>query len=369
MTNFESHRFCSSSDTAPRACGCLQTRRRFVKALAAAGAGAAVGVGRAQGAAPDASPSPRRIDVHHHCFPKAWFARKRAQILSSSDNNPSIMTDWTPQRAIDQMDRYGIRTGIVSIGNPGVWYGDVQEARDLSRSANEYMAQMAHDFPGRFGVFAALPLPDPEGCLREIQYACDTLKVDGFHLLTSYGDKWPGDPAFAAVFDELNRRKAVVFVHPTAPNCCATLQKGIAPSIGEFPFDEMRALMSLLYGGTFSRCPDIRFIFTHAGGPVPVLAARMEQELRHPEVAKRVPKGVAYELKRIYFDVANSTVNRGAMDALRDLLPSSKILFGTDFPYIPIGKTVTGLDALGYAPDLLATINRDNAQKLFPRFA
>jgi predicted TIM-barrel fold metal-dependent hydrolase len=312
---------------------------------------------------------PHRIDVHQHCFPTDWFARRRAQILASSDNNPSIMTEWTPQRAIDEMDQNGIKTGIVSVGNPGVWYGNVQEARDLSRSANDYMARMARDFPGRFGVFAALPLPDPEGCLREIEYAVDTLKVDGFHLLTSYGDQWPGDPAFAAVFDELDRRKAVVFVHPTAPNCCAALQKGVAASIGEFPFDEMRAVMSLLYGGTFSRCPDIRFIFTHAGGPVPVLATRMEQELRHPEVAKRVPRGVAYELKRLYFDVANSTVNRGAMAALRLLVPQSQILFGTDFPYIAMPKTVKGLDALKYPSDLDAAIDRGNAVRLFPRFA
>jgi 6-methylsalicylate decarboxylase len=369
MTDASLQNFCAPSHNSTTACGCAQTRRRFVQAIAAAGAGFAASRAGAAPATSTANASPRRIDVHHHCFPKAWFARKRAQILASSDNNPSVMADWTPQRAIDQMDRYGIRTGVASVGNPGVWYGDVKEARDLSRSVNDYMAQMARDFPGRFGVFAALPLPDPEGCLREIEYACDTLKADGFHLLTSYGDKWPGDPAFFPVFDELNRRKAIVFVHPTAPNCCSALQPGIAPSTAEFLFDEARAVMSLMYNGVFSRCPDIRFIFTHAGGPVPVLAARMEQELRHPEIAKRVPRGVAYELKRLYFDVANSTVNVSAMDALRDLAASSHILFGTDFPYIPMGKTVGGLGGLNYSPDLLAQINRDNALTLFPRFA
>jgi predicted TIM-barrel fold metal-dependent hydrolase len=337
-------------------------------ALAAAGASVALRADKSL-AAPAEAPSPRRIDVHHHCFPKDWFARRRAEILGSSDNNPSIMTGWTPQRSVDQMDMYGIRTGMASIGNPGVWFGNVQEGRDLARSANEYMAQMARDFPGRFGVFAALPLPDPDGCLKEIEYACDTLKVDGFHLLTSYGDKWPGDPAFAAVFDELNRRKTVVFVHPTAPNCCMKLQPGVAASIGEFPFDEMRSIMSLLYGGTFSRCPDIRFIFTHAGGPVPVLAKRMEQQLRHPEVARNVPKGVAYALTQLYFDVANSTISTGAIEALRTIVPDSQILFGTDFPYIPIVKTVDGLDALRFPPALKAGVDRGNAAALFPKFA
>jgi predicted TIM-barrel fold metal-dependent hydrolase len=195
---------------------------------------------------------------------------------------------------------------------------------------------LGETWTGRFGVLAALPLPDPDGCLREIEYASDTLKVDGFHLLTSYGNRWPGHPAFAPVFapvfDELNQRKAVVFVHPTAPNCCVGLQPGVAPSIGEFPFDEVRAVMSLLYSGTLSRCPDVGFIFTHAGGAVPVLAARMEQQLRHKEVAARVPRGVAYELKQLYFDVANSTINRSAMAALSLLVDPTQILFGSDYP-------------------------------------
>ena len=355
----------------PDNCGpgtCRHSRRAFLKM---AGLAACGGLSTRPTLAEEIGvpAAPRRIDVHHHCYPTEWFAKRQKEILSSSDNDPSIMTEWSPAKALAQMDRYDIASSVVSVGNPGVWFGDVQEGRDLSRSANDWMARMAADHPGRFGVFAAIPLPDVEGSLKEIEYAFDILKVDGIHLLTSYGDKWPGDPAFAPVFDELDRRRAVVFVHPTVANCCATLQPNVSVSIGEYPFDETRAIMSVLYNGTLTRCPNIRFIFTHAGGPMPVLAVRMEQQLRHPEIAARLPNGAAVELKKLYFDVANSTVNKAAMAALTTFAPSSQIMFGSDFPYIPIEKTVNGFAGLGYSPDLLKAINRDNALKLFPRLA
>ena len=345
---------------------CFHGRRGFLKGLGTLAAGAALPMPAiAQGAAP----APRRIDVHHHVYPTNWFAAKREFILSSSDNPPSIMTEWSPQRAIEQMDRNGIATSIACVGNPGVWFGDVKESRDLVRMCNEYMAQLGKDFPGRFGSFAALALPDVEGCLTEIAYAFDVLKMDGVHLLTSYGDRWPGDPSFDPVFAELNRRKAVVFIHPTAPDCCGSLQTGAPVSILELPFDEARAVGSLVFNGTISKYRDIKFIFTHAGGPVPILAMRMDQLMRNPKIAERVPDGVPATLKRLYFEVANSTVNPSAMAALTTLVPPSQIMFGTDYPYVQMPKTVEGLDKLGYQPELLAAINRNSALKLFPRFA
>lgn len=334
--------------------------------LAATAGFVAASPGLAQDARP---PAPRRIDVHHHCFPTKWFAAKRAQVLASSDNSPTIMTDWTPARAVEQMDRNGISAGVACISNPGVWFGDPAESRDLQRSCNEYMAGMARDFPGRFGVFAALALPDIDGSLREIEYAFDTLKVDGVHLFTSYGDKWPGDPVFDPVMAELNRRKAVVFVHPTVANCCAGLNTGAPQSILEYPFDEARAVASLVINGVVSKYRDIRFIFTHAGGPTPVLASRMEQLMRHPAIAARVPEGPIAALKRLYFDVANSTTNPSAMAAIMSLAPSSNLVFGSDYPYVSMEKTIGGLNGMGLAADLAAAIDRGNAAKLFPRLA
>jgi 6-methylsalicylate decarboxylase len=348
-----------------RSPSCTHSRRQFLTCAGAAAASTTLPSSLL--AQPAAPANARRIDVHHHCYPKLWFDKYRTQLLAA-DSDPEVLKDWSPQKNIEHMDRNGIATGIASLGNPSVWTPDVQVGRSLARSSNEFMAQMARDYPGRFGVFAAIPLPDQEGSLKEIAYAFDVLKADGIGLLTSYGDKYPGDPAFAPVFDELNRRKAVVFIHPSVANCCRRLQPGIADTAVEYPFDEVRCIMSLLFGGTFSKFSDIRFIFTHAGGPLPVLAARLEQQMRHPEFAARIPNGIAYELKKLHYEVANSTVSAPAMAAIAALVPPSQLLFGTDFPYVPMEKTVGGLAALGYAPEMLRAINRDNAEKLFPRF-
>ncbi len=348
---------------------CVHSRRGFLKAFGALGLAGAVAStpGFAQSAIPTLAAT-RRIDVHHHVYPPEWFAAKRDFILNSSDNPPAIMTQWTPARAIEQMDKNGIATGIASVGNPGVWFGDVAEARRLSRLANEGMAKIASDHPGRFGVFAALALPDVEGSLKEIEYAFDTLNVDGVHLLTSYGDKWPGDAAFDPVFAELNRRKAIVFIHPTGPDCCSVLNTGAPPSIMELPFDEARAIGSLVFNGTIAKYREIRFIFTHAGGPMPVLSARMEQLMRRPTIAERNPDGILATLRTLYFDVANSTVSPPAMAALLAFAKPDHIFFGTDYPYVDMEKTVGGLDHLGLSAETLIAVNRGNAVKLFPKF-
>jgi predicted TIM-barrel fold metal-dependent hydrolase len=231
------------------------------------------------------------------------------------------------------------------------------------------MAEMVRDFPGRFGAFAPLPITDVDGSLKAIEYIYDELKLDGVGLLTSYGEKWPGDLTFAPVFEELNRRKAVVFFHPTAPACCNRIMPGIPASAAEYPFDEVRCIMSLLFSGTFTKNSDIRFIFSHAGGPMPVLAVRLEQQMRHPQIRARIPNGVQYELKKLYYEVANSTVSAPAMAAIMALAPSSQLMFGSDWPYVEMEKTVEGLKERDYAPNIVSAINRDNAARLFPQFA
>ena len=346
------------------------SRRDLLTALAAAGAGMILPAGRlwSQAAAQGSGEMANRIDVHHHIIPTPFLNRERDLILAAADPalGPRILA-WRPGQAVEEMDRNGIATAITSISNPGIWRGNVQAARSLARACNEYAAQMVRDYPGRFGVFAALPLPDPDGCHREIEYALDVLKADGFGLMTSYEDRWPGDPAYAPVFEELNRRKAVVYFHPLAPACCRGLMPDVPPAVIEFLFDTARAITSLLFSGTFARFPDIRFIFSHAGGAIPALAGRIEGYVRrHTELAPQLPNGALAELKRLHFDLAVS-VNPATMAALRNLVSIEQMLFGSDFPYMDIPLTAGALDRLGISAEERRAIHHGNAARLFPR--
>jgi hypothetical protein len=166
--------------------------------------------------------------------------------------------------------------------------------RRLSRLSNEYAAKMVEDYPGRYGLFASLPMPDIDGSLEEIEYAFDTLKADGINLSTSFGDKWPGDPAYKPVFEELNRRKAIVFFHPYAPNCCARLDTGVPDGVLENPYDTGRAITSLLYSGSLARLRDIRWLFSHGGGVMPMLAGGVSYFAQsRKDIKEFAPEGVS----------------------------------------------------------------------------
>jgi predicted TIM-barrel fold metal-dependent hydrolase len=274
---------------------------------------------------------------------------------------------WTPQGALDAMERDGIARAFASISSPGVWFGDNAKARALARSCNEYAATLAADHSGRFGSFAILPLPDVEGSLREIEYAFDTLHADGACLMTCVADKWPGDPAFAPVFDELNRRKAVLFFHPMVASTMTDLLPGIPPPTIEFPFDTTRAITSLLFSSTFTRCPDIRFIFSHGGGALAMVAHRLVGLARNrTDLAPRVPNGVMTELKRLYFD-AVGIATPGTYAAIEEIAGNSHLLFGTDYPFWSTDAAVTGLDALRLAPSARAAIEHGNVEAMLAR--
>jgi len=336
------------------------SRRRFFAALATLGASrslAAIGIQRSTG-------QQRIIDVHHHVLPPVYLREARDQFLVQGYGGvPPTASGWTPENAVEQMDMNGVETAIVSISTPGIWFGHPQAARSLARKCNEYAAQLCRDRPRRFGFFAVAPLPDTSGSIDEIAYALDVLKADGIGLMTSYGSRWPGDPAFAAVFDELNRRKSTVYIHPTVPNCCRNLSLNVPLAVTEIPNDTTRAVLSFLASGSFARLRDVRFIFAHAGGTIPMLAGRIAQW----GIAQKEPHDVESELKRLYYDIANSAT-RPSMAALMALVPTSQILFGSDYPFVPIEVTLKELMDLDLSDTDLKAIRSDNALALLPRF-
>jgi 6-methylsalicylate decarboxylase len=312
--------------------------------------------------------SARRIDVHHHLYPPQYIEELGSQLLADSPAGVSRPGDWSPAKSIEEMDRNEVATSMLSLV-PGVWFGDNAAARRRARECNEWAMQMAGDHPGRFGVFASLPLPDVDGCLREIEYAFDVLKVDGIGLITSVNDKYPGEERYAPVFDELNRRKAIVYFHPHCPACCRNLIPGVAGAVLEFTMDTSRAITSLLFSGTLARCPDIRFIFSHSGGTMPLQVQRI---VRLPSLDKRlaprVPNGAMVELQKLYYETAQG-VTSIALGSLLQIVSVSQLLFGSDFPFRSASETVEGLMKYGFGESDLAAINCGNAHRLFPHFS
>lgn len=353
----------------------MPTRRDCLIDLAALGAAAMVPrtLWGAQ-AGTGASARPFRIDTHHHFASPRLLAEasaKRIDLLAG-------MRRWTPQQSLDDMDRSDVATALLSVTEPGVWFGgDRDAARGLARESNEYAAKLIRDYPRRFGLFATLPLPDVDGSLREIEYALDTLKADGVCVLSSYQGTYLGDAAFTSVLDELNRRKAVVYCHPYCPACWSGATSPAAERLPdgqyrltggqgrgvELVVDTTRTIMSVLTSATATRCPDIRFIWSHGGGTVPYVSGR----LLGP--GQQLPNGVIAELQKFYYDTAQA-FNPYTLPSFKKLVPISHILFGTDFPLGggSIAEVAQGLIADGgFSAAELRAIDRENALRLFPR--
>jgi predicted TIM-barrel fold metal-dependent hydrolase len=348
-------------------CAC-HSRRGFLAGAAAFGAAAALRPRAAAGEA--AGPAARSVDVHHHIFPPRYVSDDSEFIAKrTSSDFLGTARNWSPQSAIEKMDRAGVATAINSMTSPGVWFEDGDAARARARVCNEYGAQMIRDFPGRFGMFAAIPLPDIDGSLKEIEYALDVLKLDGVGLLTSYASKLLGDPSFAPVFEEINRRKAVVFVHPTM-SCCGNPMPGASPPTIEFPMDTTRTITSLLFSGGFARHADIRFIFSHGGGMLLPIVQRLygaAAQLKPEERATKMPKGPEYELTRQHYELASIGFNPAGIAGLRILIPNSQLLYGSDEPFLSTLQMTDALQKLEFSADEIAAIRRGNALQLFPR--
>ena len=359
----------SISDTKPRehpfACACCgsSSRRGFLAGIGALGVASALPTTAAR-----AQAKPELIDTHIHFYPpeyqKLWLGYEDAR---KQPHFPGQVA-WTRDKMIEDMDRNGIRTGVLSIAStPGVWFDlGPAEAGRIARACNDYAAEMMRDHPGRFGLFATLSMLDTDATLKEIEYAFDTLKADGIGLQSSYGDRWLGDAAFAPVLAELNRRKAVVYVHPLVASCCAALSVGTFPAVIEVPHDTTRTITSLLLNRSFARFRDIKWLFSHAGGTMPMMAGRINSFYgARPNLHEFAPDGIEGELRRLHYDTANATF-APSMAALMKLVPVSQITYGTDFPYFAFDQ-IDELRKLGLSAADLDAIGHSNAATLIPR--
>jgi len=309
-----------------------------------------------------AQAKPHRIDVHHHIVPPTWLAAM--DIIGRTDPR---LSGWSVQKTLDDMDKGGVAVSMTSPTTPQVTGIGKAAAVRIARESNEYATKLVKDHPGRFGVFAMLPLPHIDESLKEIAYAFDTLKVDGVGCMTSYGNMWLGYAQFAPVWEELNRRKATVYTHPTGANCCVNLVQGIGEAAIEFGTDTTRTIASLIFSGTSQKYKDINWIWSHGGGSLTAFAERFQVQMVHtpPYAGKFTRAIVDGELQRFYYDTAQIS-GAVTLGALAKLVPVSQIVYGTDFPYRTAADHTRGVTAT-FSGDDLKKVDRENALRILPR--
>ncbi len=309
---------------------------------------------------------PDRIDVHHHILPPVYTSAME-KIGITSGGGVSF-PEWSARQSIDLMDRNNIATAITSISSPGIYFGDIGFSKELARKCNEFSANLVKSHQKRFGGFAVLPLPDVNAAIKELKYALDVLKLDGVVMLSNVDGYYPGTQRFNELYSELNKRKTVVFIHPTVPSKGKFPEMNMKPSLIEFVFDTTRAISNLILNNTLERYSNIRFIFAHAGGTAPYIAWRISILDHYRGIYE---KNTISLLKNLYYDTALSA-SPYAMRSLQELVDISHILFGSDYPFAPgflTSATISGLNEYkGFDQKNLKAINRENALKLFPRF-
>jgi predicted TIM-barrel fold metal-dependent hydrolase len=356
--------------------GC--SRRAFLTGLAGLGGAVAFPGGTLGGQSARPAAPARRIDVHQHFASPTWMQRT----IASGRAGFQPLQNWTPAKAIEDMDKAGVELSMLSSTQPAVgwWSDDFQsdQAMRVAREMNELGAKLVADYKGRFGLFALLPLPDIDASLKEIEFAFDTLKADGVGLMTSVGNRYIGEAMFQPILEELNRRNAVLYSHPIDGPCCHSLG-GQPPATIEWFTDTARAILSVLVEGpgpaasrapsAATRFPNITYIWSHGGGTLIGVAQRVIGTVSADDLSKPpAPNSRLYHARRFYYDTAFAP-NPVLMSGLTKLLGgTSQLVFGSDYPFGNVAGTVDGLRTLGFSDQELRGIDRENALRILTKY-
>ncbi|KAI5236773.1 amidohydrolase family protein [Aureobasidium subglaciale] len=279
------------------------------------------------------APTPNKVDTHHHFVPDFY-----AEAVEQAGGDPSgwPTPSWTQAESERTMDKLGVRTAVLSVTAPGACVLQGQASHNLARNLNLEARRIRDEQPTRFGFFASLPsLLDTEAALEEIRFAVDELHADGVTLFTRYGqgNTYLGHPDLQPVWAELNRRKCVVFVHPTHPVDTTPVNSRMPQPMIDYPHETTRAAMDMIMQGTRARFPDCKVILSHAGGTLPYIISRIATPLSHtPNVAARLRLGVTHNsfleaFRSFHFDLALSS-SASVLHMLLKLVPHDHILYG-----------------------------------------
>jgi 6-methylsalicylate decarboxylase len=314
------------------------------------------------------NPTSLTIDTHHHLLPDFFWQ------ATENPNSPVgglAPLRWSKEASVSFMDDAGIDVAIVSLSTPGVHTGDSAKARELARRCNEFSAELVRSRPDRFGGFACLPLPDVDASLVELSYALDVLGLDGFVLFTNSVGVYLGDAALEPVFEELERRKTVVYVHPNPSPDAVAHALGLPDNLLDFPTDTNRAVAQMHYSNRFARTPNVKYIFSHAGGSIPYLAARFAIVDEMGFIPGGEQRGTAADMFRgIYWDTALAASDP-VLRMLRTVAGINQVLYGTDFPYLRRDLAIDSKQRILQSSELndseRGTVFGDNAARLFQR--
>jgi 6-methylsalicylate decarboxylase len=308
------------------------------------------------------------IDTHHHILPDFFWRETNSPQAPVGGLAP---LQWSKEAMISFMDDAGIDVAVMSVSTPGVHIGDSQRARSLARRCNELAAELVHERSDRLASFACIPLPDIDASLEELSYAFDVLGLDGLVLFTNSNGVYLGDAALEPVFEELERRKAVVFVHPNPSPDAVAHSLGLPDNLIDFPTDTNRAVAQMHYTNRFARTPNVKYIFSHAGGSIPYLAARLALIDEMAFIPGSEERGSAADMfRRMYWDTALAASDP-VLRMLRDIAGIDRVLFGTDFPYLRRDLAVNAKQRILENSELnhleKGAILGGNAARLFPR--
>ncbi len=337
------------------------SRRAFAASIAALGAAGLLPPGTWRVLA---APGTRAIDFHHHFNPP--FLVNAAAGNRVGNNGAGL--NWDLAYSLDDMDKSGISKAIIS---PPTGFAEriaADKRVGTIRTVNDYGAELVRDHKGRFLQLVYVPLPDVDAALKEIERGFNDLKVVGAGFATSYSDKYVSDPAFAPVFEELNRRKALAYFHPLAAACCTRIFPDYPEEANllEIPYDTARAVMGLLLSGAFVKYRDIKWVFSHSGGAVPMFAGRFKRLTQTTDLSKVAPNGLDAEFARLYYETANAS-SPPTMAALLKFAPLSQVLFGSDHPYVSDAENMTDLKSCGLSQREMNAILYENAERLVPQ--
>jgi 6-methylsalicylate decarboxylase len=276
-----------------------------------------------------------RIDVHAHYFPAEYLDRMDAYGGSHVTGLIRKMKMDYPgftgiEAHLQNMDRSSVDMQILSVSGQLPYFENETDAVDAARLGNDIYARIVREYPKRFAAFACTPLPHVQASIEETRRALDDLGMVGVTAGTFVLGKTIADPAFDLFFAELNRRKAVLFIHPTGGSLGSQLIETtkLAWPVGA-PIEDTVCLLQFMQANFPARFPDIKIIIPHLGGFAPFLAARLDQLQDHFLPATATAPSV--QLKYFWYDTVNA--NPSSLRCARETLGTDHLLMGTDYPF------------------------------------